>query len=229
MNESGKWKWSRSVVSDPQLLHGLQPSRLLRPWDFPGKVLMWMEIRLVKMILNTLSGGCQLDFPHIFRLLTVQTSGKCIQSRYLPTAVHQKKISLTCTFIKIIKRIHWECLSSYSWKRIPYILSCPWPDSIFHLAQSLDKSKIQTTALIPGNQSICLQSAWFSFLLFLCFFFFFPLISKSQFLKPWCPLGQTVLGLWSDWYKFFFYHFKLDLWACAGYLISLSLYFYILK
>ena len=35
--ESEKWKWSRSVVSDPQLPHGLQPTRLLRPWDFPGK------------------------------------------------------------------------------------------------------------------------------------------------------------------------------------------------
>ena len=32
-----KWKWSRSVVSDSQLPHGLQPTRLLRPWDFPGK------------------------------------------------------------------------------------------------------------------------------------------------------------------------------------------------
>ena len=32
-----KWKWSRSVVSDPQRPHGLQPSRLLCPWDFPGK------------------------------------------------------------------------------------------------------------------------------------------------------------------------------------------------
>ena len=32
-----KWKWSRSVVSDPQRPHGLQPSRLLHPWDFPGK------------------------------------------------------------------------------------------------------------------------------------------------------------------------------------------------
>ena len=34
---SNAWKWSRSVVSDPQRPHGLQPSRLLRPWDFPGK------------------------------------------------------------------------------------------------------------------------------------------------------------------------------------------------
>ena len=32
-----KWKWSRSVVSDPQRPHVLQSSRLLCPWDFPGK------------------------------------------------------------------------------------------------------------------------------------------------------------------------------------------------
>ena len=37
MHESEKWKWSRSVISDPQWPHGLQPTRLLCPWDFPGK------------------------------------------------------------------------------------------------------------------------------------------------------------------------------------------------
>ena len=30
-------KWSRSVVSDSLRPHGLQPTRLLHPWDFPGK------------------------------------------------------------------------------------------------------------------------------------------------------------------------------------------------
>ena len=37
MHESEKWKWSRSVVSNPQRPQGLQPSRLLCPWAFPGK------------------------------------------------------------------------------------------------------------------------------------------------------------------------------------------------
>ena len=34
-----KWKWkgSRSVVSNSSRPHGLQPTRLLHPWDFPGK------------------------------------------------------------------------------------------------------------------------------------------------------------------------------------------------
>jgi len=37
MHESEKWKWSHSVVSDSSRLHGLQPTSLLHPWDFPGK------------------------------------------------------------------------------------------------------------------------------------------------------------------------------------------------
>ena len=37
VHESRKWKWSRSVVSDSSWPHGLQPTMLLCPWDFPGK------------------------------------------------------------------------------------------------------------------------------------------------------------------------------------------------
>ena len=37
MHESEKWKGSRSVVSDSLQPPGLQPTRLLRPWDFPGR------------------------------------------------------------------------------------------------------------------------------------------------------------------------------------------------
>ena len=37
MHESEKWKWSCSVMSDSQRPHGLQLTRLLHPWDFPGK------------------------------------------------------------------------------------------------------------------------------------------------------------------------------------------------
>ena len=37
MHESEKWKWNCSVVSDSSRPHGLQPTRILRPWDFPGE------------------------------------------------------------------------------------------------------------------------------------------------------------------------------------------------
>ena len=32
-----KWKWSCSVVSNSSQPHGLQPTKFLHPWDFPGK------------------------------------------------------------------------------------------------------------------------------------------------------------------------------------------------
>ena len=37
MQESEKGKWNCSVVSDSSRPHGLQPTRFLHPWDFPGK------------------------------------------------------------------------------------------------------------------------------------------------------------------------------------------------
>ena len=44
MHKSEKWKWSRSVVSDSQRPHGLQPTRLLHPWIFQARVLEWGAI-----------------------------------------------------------------------------------------------------------------------------------------------------------------------------------------
>ena len=37
VHKSEKWKWSRSVMSDSSRPHGLQPTRLPHPWDFPGQ------------------------------------------------------------------------------------------------------------------------------------------------------------------------------------------------
>ena len=55
MHESEKWKGSRSVVSDSLRPHGLQPTRLLRPWDPPGKStgvgchrpLTWKDLEII--------------------------------------------------------------------------------------------------------------------------------------------------------------------------------------
>ena len=44
MHKSEKWKWSRSVVSDSSQPHGLQPTRLLHPWDFPARAPEWSAI-----------------------------------------------------------------------------------------------------------------------------------------------------------------------------------------
>ena len=37
VHQTEKWKWSHSVVSDSWRPHGLQPTRLLSLWGFPGK------------------------------------------------------------------------------------------------------------------------------------------------------------------------------------------------
>ena len=37
MQESEKWKQSSSAMSESSRPHGLQPTRLLHPWEFPGK------------------------------------------------------------------------------------------------------------------------------------------------------------------------------------------------
>ena len=44
MHESGKWKWSRSVVSNPQWPHGLQPPGSSVHGIFQARVLEWGAI-----------------------------------------------------------------------------------------------------------------------------------------------------------------------------------------
>ena len=36
-SKTEKWNWSHSVMSNSSQTHELQPTRLLRPWNFPGK------------------------------------------------------------------------------------------------------------------------------------------------------------------------------------------------
>ena len=66
-SDAWKWKWklkwSHSVVSDSSRPHGLQPTRLLHPWDFPGMstgmgchCLLWLR-RLLILWCQTHSHG----------------------------------------------------------------------------------------------------------------------------------------------------------------------------
>ena len=62
---NAKWKWSRSVVSNSLRPHGLQPTRLLHPWDFPGKsTAMGCHRLLWKMSINMNYWGI---FSYIYR------------------------------------------------------------------------------------------------------------------------------------------------------------------
>ena len=78
MHENGKWKWSRSVMSDSQWPHGLQPTRLLCPWDFPGKNtgvgchFLLQGIFPTQESNQTLQLGKQILYPEPERLMWVQ-------------------------------------------------------------------------------------------------------------------------------------------------------------
>ena len=82
MHESEKWKWSRSVVSDSSRPHGLQPTRLLSPWNFPGKSTGAGCHFLLQGIF--LTQGSNPGLPHCSQmLLPSEPLGKSKQAKYL--------------------------------------------------------------------------------------------------------------------------------------------------
>ena len=87
MHESEKLRWSHSVVSDSQRPHGLQPTRLLHPWDFPGK---------------STGVGCHcLLQSYVLRTLKIDSLGKFQNfnkaSLTLVTKLYNWLIMKTCT------------------------------------------------------------------------------------------------------------------------------------
>ena len=74
MHESEKCKGSRSVMSDSLRPHGLPPTRLLRPWDFPGKstgvechCLLWYKPQCAYLYILTQPYNAEnLPFIHSF-------------------------------------------------------------------------------------------------------------------------------------------------------------------
>ena len=70
-----------SVVSDPQRPHGLQPSRLLRPWDFPGKNTgVGCRCLLQKLIYNKYS---VMKYTKTTSLTIIVTPQISLQFKYL--------------------------------------------------------------------------------------------------------------------------------------------------
>ena len=107
MHESEKWKGNRSVGSDPQRPHGLQPTRLLCPWDFPGKstgvgfhYLLQKHKRQAQMVARTLS--LQNPNSKIFQAVAALHWKK---NRILTCACKKKKthrLYLLLTFYNLI-------------------------------------------------------------------------------------------------------------------------------
>ena len=90
---SNAWKWSHSVVLDPQRPHGLQPSRLLCLWDFPRK--------------STGVGCHSLLSPLLYSCLTYLENKKVIPYRqhhhliitFLHSQCDNSSLLITCSFV----------------------------------------------------------------------------------------------------------------------------------
>ena len=82
VQESEKWKWSRSVLPDSYRPHELQTTRLPHPWDFPGK---------------STGVGCH----HL--LWTIRT----VKCKRIPQGCNaNKRYCLLCDFIILLKSCH---------------------------------------------------------------------------------------------------------------------------
>ena len=122
MHESETWKWSHPVVSYSSQPQGLQPIRLLSPWDFPGK---------------STGVGCH----RLLRILTIRPlkSPNCLWSigplkTWDCRGFHQSCCIMWLLWIKSAFKLSWPPLNQLSFlnlltffKPIKYI-SFPGPD-----------------------------------------------------------------------------------------------------
>ena len=91
MHESENWKWSYWVVSNSQRPHGLQPTRLLHSWDFPGKSTgVWCHCLLqhhssnASILQDPASFMVQLSHPYMTTGKTIALTIWTIVSQVIP-------------------------------------------------------------------------------------------------------------------------------------------------
>ena len=72
MHESEKWKGSRSAVSDSSRPPGLQPTRLLCPWDFQGKSTGVEALKIWPLSASLISFS---DFPQPVPYASIMSPG----------------------------------------------------------------------------------------------------------------------------------------------------------
>jgi len=148
MHESEKWKWSRSVVSESSWPHGLQPTRLLCPWDFPGKstgvgchcllqvnfnryiltkifnkmTSYWMDAKLLNTNWDLLLGGkvmTNLDSILKSRDITLPTKVRLVKAMVFPVVMYG------CESWTVKKAEHQriDAFELWCWRRL---LRVPW-------------------------------------------------------------------------------------------------------
>ena len=149
MHEGEKWKWSHSVVSNSLRPHGLQPTRLLHPWDFPGK---------------STGVGCrrllwQLPTSQLFYTwycMNVNTTLSIHPTLSFPYLV---STSLFCTSVSLFLSCKWVHQYHFSRFRM-YVLIC---DICFSLSNLL-----HSTWQTLGSSNLTITEFFFLFMADFC-------------------------------------------------------------
>ena len=107
-HEGEKWKWSCSGVSDSWRPHGLQPTRLLCPWDFPGKSTGVGCHRLLRdlLLLVVKCGNCSQNPPNLGTLWEwIQTAPK---DRWIAHSGVSKPVLPVATYVLPVWSAAWS-------------------------------------------------------------------------------------------------------------------------
>ena len=171
MHESEKWKWSRSVVSDPQRPHGLQPSSFLRPLSFPGKSTgVSASASLLPMNIQHwfplgLTGLISLHFKRLSRAFANTTVQKQHQFFSAQLSLWSKphnytwlleKLALTIqTFVSKVMSLFFNMLSgfiiAFLWRSKCLLISwLQWSSAVI-----LEPKKIKSLTVSIVSPSIC--------------------------------------------------------------------------
>ena len=111
MHESEKWKGSRSVVSNSSRPHGLQPTRLLCPWDFPGKSTEWGAVGV-----SIASPNLSIYLPSLSPLITISlfsTSVTLLLSTFRGNSLKKLSVILLWDMLKEIEPLQKLPFVSY--------------------------------------------------------------------------------------------------------------------
>ena len=96
VHESEKWKWSHSVLSDSSdPMDWLQSTRLLHPWDFPGKS-TGVGCHCWVLLINVLFSFGLFFFFNLFWI-----EGKLLYSVVLVSAIQQYKSAIIFFFFLV--------------------------------------------------------------------------------------------------------------------------------
>ena len=111
MHEGEKWKWSRSVVSDSERPHGLQSTRVLHPWDFPGKSSRVGCHRLLRQQTDETHQKLQ----HLQPVL-VNRMAQFFSTTMPDCTLHSQRFKSWTNWATKVCRIHHLHLTSHQWQ-----------------------------------------------------------------------------------------------------------------